>query len=212
MWPAKGWARPCSWRISRPPSGLSWRRPPDPPHFARSSTRRCALLPSSGKFVTFFYGVIDCEQMTLQYENAGHLPPLLLRNGSSSKLTEGGTVLGLFANAEYHDRVVALQPGDCLISRLTASPKRPMPVTTSLGRAGLWPPLWGHYQKVCTRFVSKFLKKSPPSARATSTTTPLLWQSSSSLKFKMGVRESSVSALLAAFRLALLSGVILPAL
>ena len=69
----------------------------------------------SGKFVTLFYGVIDCEQMTLRYENAGHLPPLLLRNGSSSKLTEGGTVLGLFPNAEYKDRGISLQPGDCLI-------------------------------------------------------------------------------------------------
>lgn len=69
----------------------------------------------SGKFVTFFYGVIDCEQMTLRYENAGHLPPLLLRDGASQKLTDGGTVLGLFPHAEYYDRAVPLRPGDCLI-------------------------------------------------------------------------------------------------
>jgi phosphoserine phosphatase RsbU/P len=69
----------------------------------------------SGRFVTFFYGVIDCEQMTLRYENAGHVPPLLLRDGASRKLVEGGTVLGLFANTEYQDRVIALSPGDCLI-------------------------------------------------------------------------------------------------
>jgi sigma-B regulation protein RsbU (phosphoserine phosphatase) len=74
----------------------------------------CATA-TTGKFVTFFYGVIDCEQMTLRYENAGHLPPLLLRNGSPRTLTEGGTVLGLFQNAEYQDRVVPLCPGDCLI-------------------------------------------------------------------------------------------------
>lgn len=74
----------------------------------------CATA-TTGKFVTFFYGVIDCEQMTLRYENAGHLPPLLLRNGSPRTLTEGGTVLGLFENVEYQDRVVPLCPGDCLI-------------------------------------------------------------------------------------------------
>jgi phosphoserine phosphatase RsbU/P len=69
----------------------------------------------SGRFVTFFYGVIDCEHMTLRYENAGHVPPLLLRDGASRKLVEGGTVLGLFANTEYQDRVIALSAGDCLI-------------------------------------------------------------------------------------------------
>jgi sigma-B regulation protein RsbU (phosphoserine phosphatase) len=74
----------------------------------------CATA-TTGRFVTFFYGVIDCEQMTLRYENAGHLPPLLLRNGSPRTLTEGATVLGLFENVEYQDRVVPLCPGDCLI-------------------------------------------------------------------------------------------------
>ena len=74
----------------------------------------CATA-TTGRFVTFFYGVIDCEQMTLRYENAGHLPPLLLRNGKPQTLTEGGTVLGMFEKAEYQDRVVPLCPGDCLI-------------------------------------------------------------------------------------------------
>jgi sigma-B regulation protein RsbU (phosphoserine phosphatase) len=77
--------------------------------------RTLCAIAAAGKFVTFFYGVIDCEQMTLRYENAGHLPPLLLRNGSPQQLTEGGTVLGLFPNTEYQDRVVSLYPGDCLI-------------------------------------------------------------------------------------------------
>lgn len=154
----------------------------------------CATA-TSGKFVTFFYGVIDCEQMTLQYENAGHLPPLLLRSGSSSKLTEGGTVLGLFANAEYHDRVVALEPGDCLILTTDGVTEAADACDDEFGQGRVVAAAWGHYQTVSTRFASRFSKKSQPSATATSTTTPLLWQSSSSLKLKMGVRESSVSAL-----------------
>jgi phosphoserine phosphatase RsbU/P len=74
----------------------------------------CAIA-APGKFVTFFYGVIDCEEMTLRYENAGHLPPILLRARVSQELTEGGTVLGLFRNAQYQDRVVPLEAGDCLL-------------------------------------------------------------------------------------------------
>lgn len=74
----------------------------------------CAIA-APGKFITFFYGVIDCEEMTMRYENAGHLPPILLRDRTAQELTEGGTVLGLFRHAEYQDRVVPLQAGDCLL-------------------------------------------------------------------------------------------------
>jgi phosphoserine phosphatase RsbU/P len=81
---------------------------------AKLNDTLCAIA-ATGRFVSFFYGVIDCEQMTMRYENAGHLPPLLIRNGKPQKLTDGGTVLGLFAKAQYQDRVVALSPGDCLI-------------------------------------------------------------------------------------------------
>jgi phosphoserine phosphatase RsbU/P len=53
-----------------------------------------SVLP--GKFVTLFYGVIDSETLTLRFENAGHCPPVVLRGDSTTLLTEGGTVLGLF--------------------------------------------------------------------------------------------------------------------
>ncbi len=68
-----------------------------------------------GKFVTLFYGAIDTATMTLRYENAGHVPPIVLRGDSAITLTEGGTVLGLFPDAKYEERSFALQSGDCLL-------------------------------------------------------------------------------------------------
>jgi phosphoserine phosphatase RsbU/P len=68
-----------------------------------------------GKFVTLFYGAIDSATMTLRYENAGHVPPIVLRGDSSTTLTEGGTVLGLFPDAKYDERSFPLQSGDCLL-------------------------------------------------------------------------------------------------
>ena len=68
-----------------------------------------------GKFVTFFYGVIDGERLTLQFENAGHLAPIVLRVDAPMVLSEGGTVLGLFPQAVYEERQFALRPGDCLL-------------------------------------------------------------------------------------------------
>jgi sigma-B regulation protein RsbU (phosphoserine phosphatase) len=68
-----------------------------------------------GKFVTFFYGVIDRELLILHFENAGHSSPIVLRGDEATILTEGGTVLGLFPRAIYEERRFALRSGDCLL-------------------------------------------------------------------------------------------------
>lgn len=54
----------------------------------------CANI-ASGKFVTFFYAVLDANSRTLTYENAGHSPGHLLRSdGTTETLQGGGAVLG----------------------------------------------------------------------------------------------------------------------
>ncbi len=68
-----------------------------------------------GKFVTFFYGVIDAENLTLHFENAGHSAPIVLRGDNATILSEGGTVLGLFPKSTYEERQFTLQSGDCLL-------------------------------------------------------------------------------------------------
>lgn len=65
-----------------------------------------------GKFVTLFYGVIDSEALTLRFENAGHVPPIVLRGAVAMEFTEGSIVLGIFPNAEYLERSFVLQSAD----------------------------------------------------------------------------------------------------
>jgi phosphoserine phosphatase RsbU/P len=75
----------------------------------------CANI-ASGKFVTFFYAVLDAEARILTYENAGHSPGLLLRsNGTTETLQGGGAVLGALPDWIYQDYTVQLQPGDQLL-------------------------------------------------------------------------------------------------
>jgi sigma-B regulation protein RsbU (phosphoserine phosphatase) len=63
----------------------------------------CANI-ASRKFVTFFYAVLDADARTLNYENAGHLPGLLLRsNGTTETLQGGGAVLGALPDWTYRD-------------------------------------------------------------------------------------------------------------
>lgn len=69
-----------------------------------------------GKFVTFFYAVLDADGRTLTYENAGHSPGLLLRsNGITESLRGGGAVLGALPDWTYQDHAAELQPGDKLL-------------------------------------------------------------------------------------------------
>lgn len=71
---------------------------------------------ASGKFVTFFYAVLDADRRTLIYENAGHCPGLLIRSNGAAELLRGsGAVLGVLPDWNYQDSTVQLERGDTLI-------------------------------------------------------------------------------------------------
>ena len=71
---------------------------------------------SPGKFVTFFYGVLDAERRVLEYTNAGHLPPMVLRaGGHAMELSNGGAVLGVFPDWKYQDSRLQFRDGDRLL-------------------------------------------------------------------------------------------------
>lgn len=67
------------------------------------------------EFATLFYGVLDPATRRLTYCNAGHEPPLLLRNGQVSYLTAGGMIVGVDAGQLYEKGLIDLYPGDMLL-------------------------------------------------------------------------------------------------
>jgi sigma-B regulation protein RsbU (phosphoserine phosphatase) len=70
---------------------------------------------ATGKFVTFLYGVLDCETRIFQYCNAGHLLPIHLSSGTVQMPDRGGAVLGVFPAWTYEDSTIELRPGDRLL-------------------------------------------------------------------------------------------------
>jgi sigma-B regulation protein RsbU (phosphoserine phosphatase) len=70
-----------------------------------------------GTFITFFWGILNPAERTLQYVNAGHVPPLLVRaNGDIEELTTGGLLLGVMAETgAYESRTIQLRTGDTLL-------------------------------------------------------------------------------------------------
>ncbi|MBD3162697.1 MAG: SpoIIE family protein phosphatase [Candidatus Eisenbacteria bacterium] len=68
------------------------------------------------QFVTAFYGVLDLSRRRLTYANAGHDPPILLREGGAiERLEAGGLLLGVLEDAAYEEAFVEIGPGDLLL-------------------------------------------------------------------------------------------------
>jgi sigma-B regulation protein RsbU (phosphoserine phosphatase) len=68
-----------------------------------------------GRYATMFFGILD-EQGNLQYINAGHPSPFLIRQGVAEDVfNEGSYPVGLVPEAEYTAVCLKLEPGDTLV-------------------------------------------------------------------------------------------------
>jgi sigma-B regulation protein RsbU (phosphoserine phosphatase) len=68
-----------------------------------------------GRYATMFFGIID-ERGHLEYINAGHPSPFLIRQGVAEDVfNEGSYPVGLVPEAEYTAVGLKLQPGDTLV-------------------------------------------------------------------------------------------------
>ncbi|HEX6463498.1 MAG TPA: fused response regulator/phosphatase [Vicinamibacterales bacterium] len=71
---------------------------------------------AEGRFISFFYCVLDAGAGMLTYSNAGHYLPILVHaDGLVERLAAGGPVLGVIPAAEYEQADVALSAGDRLV-------------------------------------------------------------------------------------------------
>jgi sigma-B regulation protein RsbU (phosphoserine phosphatase) len=92
------------------PSGIA------PEELCAKANQLIAGNVAPGKYITFFYAVIDVAAMRLDYCSAGHNPPILEhRDGTVETLDEGGPVLGVFPKARYARGTKQLRPGDFLV-------------------------------------------------------------------------------------------------
>jgi sigma-B regulation protein RsbU (phosphoserine phosphatase) len=77
--------------------------------------RQLHSTTSAEKYATFFLGVYDEASSIFTYTNAGHLSPMLVRDGAITLLDVNGTVVGAFPFSEYEESRVTLRSGDLLV-------------------------------------------------------------------------------------------------
>lgn len=70
---------------------------------------------NTGNFITFFWGILDEKNKTFQYVNAGHNPPILIRNNEIIRLDKGGIILGVLdLNQDYNSETIQLNENDLI--------------------------------------------------------------------------------------------------
>lgn len=71
---------------------------------------------TEGKFITFFWAIIENDTRQMVYVNAGHNHPLLIRKGKIKKLDKGGIILGVMKTLiPYSSEKLQLEKDDVII-------------------------------------------------------------------------------------------------
>src|SRR5467141_2378127 len=90
------------------------------------------------RYATLFYGVFDEATRALQYVNAGHNPPMVLRRDRSVlRLESGGPPIGMFPNWTYKEGAVQLDPGDLVLAFTDGVTEAVNPTGEEWGEEGL---------------------------------------------------------------------------
>lgn len=71
---------------------------------------------SDDRYATFFYAVYDASAKTLTYTNAGHLAPFYIGKNQIERLDVGGTVVGLFEEAQFEQKTIKVEPDSILVA------------------------------------------------------------------------------------------------
>jgi len=89
----------------------------DPARSIGQANRMIFEDSKTSMFVTLFYAILDAREMTLDYVNAGHNPPLLLHGEASTVLLlkAKGIALGVIDEVNLQSVKVDLKPGDVLV-------------------------------------------------------------------------------------------------
>lgn len=87
------------------------------PAVVRAVNRQVYVSSLADRYATLFYGPFDATARTLRYVNAGHNPPMVIRqDGSILWLEAGGAPVGMFPDWKYEECSVQLKPGDVVVA------------------------------------------------------------------------------------------------
>jgi phosphoserine phosphatase RsbU/P len=91
-------------------------QPPAPDFILQRANQTLNGLSATFQFMSLFLAVIDARAGTMTYSNAGHPPPMLVRDGEARELDSHGILLGIIPDSRYRSTTLAVEPGDVLVA------------------------------------------------------------------------------------------------
>ena len=111
---------------------------------ARQASTHIAKRADADQFVTALFGRIDLQTGAVEMVNAGHMNPLLVRDGQVSEIAlDAGLVLGVAIDEAYDVQRFQLQPGDrppWSPTGCSSAPQRKPRSRSSWARSGICSP------------------------------------------------------------------------
>ena len=118
----------------------------------RNLTERCPL----GKFITFFYGILDTATGRLAYSNAGHNYPILVRaEGRVEQVRGSDLVMGILPGVRYGLQEITINPGDTLALFSDGVTEARTATGEEFGEANLSGFIAEHKLESCARIVEQ---------------------------------------------------------
>ena len=112
------------------------------------------------QFVTAFYGILDADNRTLSYSNAGHNPPLLINAAGTSRfIHRGEQPLGMFPETRYHEYHLELEPGDVLVLYTDGATEALNPAGEEFGRERLAQAVKEYYDRPAREMIASLQMK-----------------------------------------------------
>ncbi|MCJ7578340.1 MAG: serine/threonine-protein phosphatase, partial [candidate division Zixibacteria bacterium] len=111
-------------------------------------------------FVTFFIGKLNNLTGEFTYVNAGHNPPVVVRqDGTFERLTKGGMVLGISSDSEFETDSITLKPGDLLLLYTDGLTEAGLPEIEPLGEENVMDLLIRFREKSTDSIVESIIKE-----------------------------------------------------
>lgn len=72
-------------------------------------------ITSAFQFMSLIYAIIDSENGSITYGNAGHPLPIKIKYGQTETLVSHGVLLGLLGTAEYDESTISLKKNESIV-------------------------------------------------------------------------------------------------
>jgi len=90
-----------------------------PKQVIQQLNRRILTDTELGIYLTVVFGILDPERGTFTYVNAGHNPPIFLKQENEqiilTEIEKTGTLVGIFAESTWKEKTIPIQKGTVLV-------------------------------------------------------------------------------------------------